>query len=111
MRSAQPSALAIGLGLLATSLLTVTTPATAVDFPEFAQLSVRPEMPDPLVMLDGRRVTSPEQWFRERRPELKALFQHYMYGEMPPRPKDEAFAVAREDHSFLDGKATLKEVT
>ena len=31
-------------------------------------------------------VTSPEQWFRRRRPELKALFQHYMYGQMPPRP-------------------------
>jgi hypothetical protein len=46
-------------------------------FPEVAKLPSHPEFPDPLVMFDGSRVTSKKQWFDKRRPELKALFQHY----------------------------------
>ena len=37
-------------------------------------------------MLDGRKVTTPEMWTKERRPELMRLFQHYMYGQLPPKP-------------------------
>ncbi len=33
------------------------------------------KFPDPLVMTDGRRITTPAQWFEERRPELMVLFQ------------------------------------
>jgi hypothetical protein len=113
MRCARSTALAKGLGpgIFAVLLLAAAPLAAGAEFPEVAQLPVRPEMPDPLVMFDGKPVTSPEQWTRLRRPELKALFQYYMYGKMPPRPDDETFAIAREDRSFLGGKATLKEVT
>src|SRR5262249_55579382 len=52
-----------------------------------------------------------EQWLQKRRPELKALFQHYMYGNFPPRPDNVAFKVERVDREALGGKATLKEVT
>src|SRR3954468_24499948 len=99
--------------ILAVRLLAGPPAATADDFryPEAGQLPARAELPDPLVMFDGRPVTSPEQWVRQRRPELKALFQYYMYGWMPPRPDAMTFAIAREDRGFLDGKATLKEVT
>jgi len=58
-------------------------------------------------MMDGRRVTTREQWERQRRPELKALFQHYMYGAIPKPVKMEAKTLA-EHRDFLDGKATLK---
>ena len=109
MRSAPLSALPTGLGFLATFLLAAT--ATAADFPEVAQLPARPELPGPLVMFDGQPVTSPDQWVTRRRPELKVLFEHYMYGAAPPRPKDETFTIAREDKDFLGGAATLKEVT
>jgi hypothetical protein len=99
-----------GLGLVALASLLLSS-AAAAEFPDVGQLPLRPEMPDPLIMFDGQPVTSPEQWFRRRRPELKALFQHYMYGQMPSRPPEQAFTIAREDHGFLDGWATLKEVT
>lgn len=81
----------------------------AADFPEVARLPSRPELPDPLVMLNGERVTTAEQWHKQRRPELKALIQHYMYGYLPPPAKIEA-KVEREDLKALDGKATLREV-
>lgn len=80
-------------------------------FPPVSELPSRPELPDPLVMLDGRRVTSREQWFGERRPELVALFQHYMYGYPPPAPRQVRGMLEREDRKAFNGKATLKEVT
>ena len=79
-------------------------------FPEASSLPSRPELPDPLVMLDGSKVASAAEWSERRKPELKALFQHYMYGQIPPAvpivPK-----VDREDKQYLGGKATKKEVS
>jgi len=41
------------------------------------------ELPDPLVMQDGRRVESAAMWKAERRPELLELFRTYVYGRAP----------------------------
>lgn len=79
-------------------------------FPEPEKLPSQPELPDPLVMFDGDRVTTKEQWFDKRRPELKALFQYYMYGFLPPPLKIKA-KVEHEDTKAFDGKATLRNVT
>jgi hypothetical protein len=65
-------------------------------------------MPNPLIMADGRHVASPSQWYRQRRPELKDLFAHYMYGAIPPKPHHVLVTHAEEYPNFLDGKATLK---
>ena len=67
-----------------------------------------PELPDPLVMLDGRRVESATSW-RERRTELAALFQHHMYGPIPP-PFPVRSATSYPDPECLDSRATLKLV-
>ena len=60
---------------------------SAAEFPPVAELPVLKELPNPLVMLDGTPVTTQEQWLTKRRPELQQLFQHYMYGYLPPKPK------------------------
>src|SRR4029450_4671297 len=65
---------------------------------------------DPLLMFNGERVTNKKEWVNKRRPELKALFQHYMYGHMPPIAKIES-TIERVDKHFFGGKATKKEVT
>ncbi len=83
----------------------------AADFPPPEQLPSRPGLPDPLVLLNGTKVTSKEDWQSKRRPELKELFQHYMYGVLPPKPDNVAFKIERVDPKALGGKATLKEVT
>src|SRR5262249_25468813 len=84
--------------------------ALAADFPAPAKLPARTELPDPLVMLDGTKVATKEQWNDRRRPELKALFQHYMYGQLPPAPARVEAKVLHEDPRAFDGKATLREV-
>jgi hypothetical protein len=79
--------------------------------PEAASLPVRPDLPDPLVMRDGRRVGSPSRWLEQRRPELKTLFQHYMYGALPPAPAQVKVERLVEYRDFLGGKATLRLAT
>lgn len=76
--------------------------------PDFDALPSQPEPPDPLVRwVEGKAVpiTRPEEW-REHREELKALFQRWILGRVPPPPdnlqaevlreREEAGALARE---------------
>jgi hypothetical protein len=88
-----------------------STPTAPPAFPDPAVLPARHGLPDPLVLTDGRRVTSRNQWFTRRRPELKALFQHYMYGAIPPRPAGGHAQIRAEHRDFLGGKATLRLIT
>ena len=52
-------------------------------FPEPGALPVLADWPDPLIALDGSRITTAESWKNQRRPEIVRLFGHYMYGTMP----------------------------
>ncbi|MBI3822128.1 MAG: acetylxylan esterase [Planctomycetes bacterium] len=91
--------------------LAVTGVAISGDLPTPDQLPLKAELPDPLAMFEkGAKVTTKEQWEKRRRPELKHLFEHYMYGKAPKAPKVNA-KVERIDKNALGGKATLKEIT
>lgn len=68
-------------------------------------------MPDPLLMQNGTRVASRAQWMRERRPELREMFEHFMYGAIPVRPEALRMEVTAEHPDFLNGEATLRLVT
>ena len=91
----------------------LATGAYAAELPPVDQLPVRADLPDPLVMFDETPVTSQSQWFEQRRPELKRLFQHYMYGYLPPAPSNESirFELGAVDRNYFDGRATRKLVT
>jgi len=97
------------LGTFLLNVLSGCITAPTRNFPDAAKLPAQPGLPDPLVMLDGRRVTTREQWEQERRPELKALFQHYMYGKIP-RPVKMSMKLHAVHRDVLGGKATLKVV-
>ena len=70
-------------------------------------------LPDPLVMADGRKVTTRDMWLNERRPELLRIFQAEVYGAVPepPRPIKPTFRVHSEDKDALGGTAVRREVT
>lgn len=79
-------------------------------YPPVSELPLRPLAPDPLVGLDGKPIGTKAAWLQQRRPELKALFQHYMYGWFPP-PVKVTGQVTYTDPNFFEGKATLKLAT
>ena len=102
-----------GLPMSVRAILTVILLAAfgaggADSFPPVSELPLRPEAPDPLVMLDGKPVTTKKAWFKKRRPELKALFQHYMYGWFAASDEGRAARSLTVDTNFFGGKATLK---
>jgi len=69
------------------------------------------ELPDPLIMVDGTAVTSPETWKLKRRPEILELFRKFVYGRAPvERPEDLSFDVFDVDMEALGGKAIRKQV-
>jgi dienelactone hydrolase len=83
----------------------------ADEFPPVAELARVAEMPEPLVTFNGKRVATPEEWYQQRRPELKALFEFYMYGRAPAPPDNLTAKVVEADSNYFGGKATKKEVT
>lgn len=91
-------------------IATLPTLTSATDFPPVSELPAQPDFPDPLVMLDGTKVETSEQWFKQRRPELQKLFQHYMYGYLP-EPTPITITNGRIKDDLFGGKATKKEFT
>lgn len=85
-------------------------PSPAADLPPPEKLPANPELPDPLTTLDGKKVTTRAEWESVRRPELKELFQHYMYGRYPAAPAKVSAKVLFEDSEAFGGKATVREI-
>jgi hypothetical protein len=58
--------------------------AASGHFTNYDQSDIPPyTLPDPLTMQDGRKVTSADMWYKERRPELVNLFKDNIYGRVP----------------------------
>ena len=87
-----------------------SVPLMGAAFPEPSSLPERSGWPDPLVFLSGKPVRTAREWESKRRPELQALFQHYMYGDLPARPSRLRFEVVGEHPDFLGGRGVLRLV-
>ncbi len=60
-----------------------------------------PEIPDPLTTNDGKKVTTAEQWWKERRPELVEMLSKYVYGRVPEQTPKVTWTVNAVDHEFI----------
>jgi hypothetical protein len=60
-----------------------------------------PNIPDPLTMNDGKKVTTSEMWWQERRPELVEMFSKYIYGRVPPDVPKVTWTVKTVDHEMI----------
>ena len=83
----------------------VTEPAANYDETKVPKYT----LPDPLLLSNGQRVTDAASW-RDRRREIVALFEKYVYGKAPGRPKGMTFEPGGVADA-LDCKAVRKEVT
>ena len=54
----------------------------AVNYDE-SKANPYPSLPDPLLLKNGRRVTSKKVWWRQRRPEIVGDFDREVYGRVP----------------------------
>jgi hypothetical protein len=67
-------------------------------------------LPDPLLLLNGKKVTSTRTWTKKRRPEILRLFETNVYGRtMAGRPKAMSWTVTTNDTSPAPG-ASVKTV-
>jgi hypothetical protein len=60
-----------------------------------------PPMPDPLVMNNGKKVTSAKMWWAKRRPEIVEMFDREVYGRVPknvPPVKWEVVSTTNENN-------------
>jgi len=66
----------------------------------YDEAKVKPyTLPDPLVCKDGSRVTTPELWWKKRRPEIVENFDREVYGRVPkdvPRVTWEVLSTSNE---------------
>jgi hypothetical protein len=60
-----------------------------------------PNLPDPLTMNDGTKVTTAAMWWEKRRPEIVEMYSKYVYGFAPKETPKVTWTVKTVDHEFL----------
>ena len=68
-------------------------------------------LPDPLIMKDGKKILSAEQWDRIQRPYIYHLFEENVYGRFPTKKNTISFKTDAVDSNALGGTAIRKLVT
>jgi hypothetical protein len=63
-----------------------------------------PELPDPLILDNGQKVTSAEVWWKLRRPEIKEYFDREIYGRVPkdvPKVRWEIVSTSKDTNANM----------
>jgi hypothetical protein len=69
-------------------------------------------LPDPLLLLNGKKVTTTRTWRKKRRPEILKLFETNVYGRnMSGRPRAMTWEVTTNDTNPVPGSSVAKTVT
>lgn len=68
------------------------------------------ELQDPLVTIEGNRISTQEEWLNIRRPQIIGMFASTIYGRVPEpeTPIEVDYELISEDKTFFDGRATRK---
>ncbi len=60
-----------------------------------------PNLPDPLTLNNGQKVTAPAMWWDERRPEIVEMYEKYVYGRVPANVPRVTWTVTAVDHEMI----------
>jgi hypothetical protein len=63
-----------------------------------------PDLPDPLTLKNGKKVTTPELWWKQRRPEIVEDFEREVIGRMPKNVPKVTWTVVSNVTDGLVGK-------
>src|SRR3984893_14531730 len=58
-----------------------------------------PDLPDPLLLNNGKKVTSPKIWWNQRRPEIVEYFDREIYGRVPKNTPKVRWEVTATRHT------------
>ena len=89
-------------------LMGIVASVAQAALPDVSDLPSQKEMPDVMVMLDGTRVTTVEQW-QKRREEMKQIIEYYELGHSPPPPGN-VKGTDLKSQTVLDGAAKYRLV-
>ena len=69
-------------------------------------------LPDLLTSFSGKKITSLEEWTKDRRPEIMDFFTKNIYGKRPDSTASikKSFKVIEEDKNFMEGLCTKKRI-
>jgi hypothetical protein len=77
----------------------------------YSEEKVRPyTLPDPLVMANGERVTSADQWLKARRPEILKVYREEIYGRVPEGAPRVTWEAGETDPAARGGTAVMKRL-
>ena len=60
-----------------------------------------PNIPDPLTLNNGQKVTTAQMWWDQRRPEIVEQFSKYVYGRIPKDTPKVNWTVTATDHEMI----------
>jgi len=60
-----------------------------------------PNLPDPLTLNNGQKVTTPAMWWDKRRPEIVQLYEDNVYGRLPKSLPKVTWTITATDHEFI----------
>jgi hypothetical protein len=60
-----------------------------------------PELPNPLIMANGKPVTTATQWWKDRRPQIAEDVEREVYGRIPKQVSKVTWRVVLTDHEML----------
>jgi hypothetical protein len=60
-----------------------------------------PQLPDILTAKNGKKITTAEEWWNQRRPELAAAIENELYGHLPNNMPKVTWAVKITDREFI----------
>jgi hypothetical protein len=66
-----------------------------------------PKLPEALTLKNGRKVTSADAWWTERRPEIVEDFEREVYGRIPSRVPTVTWVVAETAAGTIGGRAVV----
>ncbi len=69
--------------------------------------NVYPNLPDPLLLKNGQRVTTSSQWWNERRPEIVADYEREILGKAPANSPKVTWEVVSSTPEVYDGVAVI----
>src|ERR1700733_11547356 len=71
-----------------------------------------PNLPDPLTLNNGQKVTTAAMWWDKRRPEIVAMYEKYVYGHVPGDVPHVTWTINAVDHELLGFRPVIvKDLT